>query len=126
MSDCSFPFSPATFSCGSHCATGCKVLTSPGSRHSCWIRMAIRLPFQTRTSKRFARASAGRRPIAAASYVQHGAASAVFSGPLAGLTGIVVRQRNSTRFVISFELLQRSVAVEIDAADLDPRAAAYA
>jgi transcription antitermination factor NusG len=50
----------------------------------------------------------------------------MLSGPLEGLTGIVVRQKNSTRFVISLELLMRSVAVEIDISDLDPRAVADA
>ena len=68
----------------------------------------------------------GRRPTQPHPYVQQGERVRLFSGPLAGLTGIVVRQRSSTRFVISLELLQRSVAVEIDAADLVPRAAAYA
>ena len=40
------------------------------------------------------------------------------SGPLAGLTGIVVRQKNGARFVVSVELIQRSVSLEIDSADL--------
>ena len=40
------------------------------------------------------------------------------SGPLAGLTGILVRQKGRTRFVISVDLIQRSVAVELDEADL--------
>jgi transcription antitermination factor NusG len=56
-------------------------------------------------------------------YLKRGQRVRVSNGPLAGLTGIVVRQRNRTRLVISFVLLQRSVAVEIDAADLDPHAA---
>src|SRR6516162_4006165 len=56
-------------------------------------------------------------------YLKRGQRVQVLNGPLIGFAGLVVRQRNSTRFVISFELLQRSVAVEIDAADLDPRSA---
>ena len=68
---------------------------------------------------------AGRRTMHPHCYAQHGARVRLLSGPLAGLSGIVVRQRNSTRFVISLELLQRSVTVEIDAADLDPRTTAY-
>jgi len=40
------------------------------------------------------------------------------SGPLAGLTGILVRQKSKARFIISLELIQRSVAVELDEADL--------
>lgn len=40
------------------------------------------------------------------------------SGPLAGLSGILIRCKSTTRFVVSVELIQRSIAVELDAADL--------
>jgi transcriptional antiterminator NusG len=53
--------------------------------------------------------------------VRRGQRVRMSSGPLEGLTGVVVRQKNRTRFVISLELLMRSVAVEIDRADFDPR-----
>jgi transcription termination/antitermination protein NusG len=59
--------------------------------------------------------------IAPHRYVRRGQRVRVMSGPLEGLTGIVLRQRNRTRFVISLELLMRSVAVEIDSADFDPQ-----
>ena len=38
----------------------------------------------------------------------------VLSGPLAGFSGIVVRQKNRTRFVVSFDVLERSVSVELE------------
>jgi transcription antitermination factor NusG len=38
----------------------------------------------------------------------------VKSGPLAGLEGILVRKKNLFRLVLSVELLQQSVAVEVD------------
>ena len=44
----------------------------------------------------------------------------VAAGPLAGLPGILVRRKKRTRFVVSVELIQRSVAVEIDEGDLAP------
>jgi transcription antitermination factor NusG len=44
----------------------------------------------------------------------------VNSGPLQGLEGIIVKQKNSTRFVVSVELLQRSVSVDLGAAELEP------
>jgi transcription antitermination factor NusG len=44
----------------------------------------------------------------------------VKAGPLAGLQGILVRRKKQTRFVVSVELIQRSVAVEIDEGDLVP------
>ena len=42
------------------------------------------------------------------------------SGPLQGLEGIILRRKNKTRFVLSFELIMRSVAVEIDETELMP------
>jgi len=61
--------------------------------------------------------------IAPHRYVRRGQRVRVLSGPLEGLTGTVLRQKNRTRFVISLELLMRSVAVELDSADFDPQAA---
>jgi transcription antitermination factor NusG len=42
----------------------------------------------------------------------------VKSGPLAGLEGILLRKKGSCRFVLSLELIQRSVAADIDIADV--------
>jgi transcriptional antiterminator NusG len=42
----------------------------------------------------------------------------VLSGPLAGLEGIVLRRKKQLRFVISLDLIMRSVAVEMNAANL--------
>ena len=53
-------------------------------------------------------------------YVQVGRRVRVMAGPLQGLEGIVVRKKNRVRFVISLDLIQRSAAVEVDAADLQP------
>jgi len=44
----------------------------------------------------------------------------VKSGPLAGIEGILVRRKSGLRFVVSVQLIQRSMAVEIDKADLEP------
>lgn len=42
----------------------------------------------------------------------------VQSGPLAGMEGIILRRKSRTRLVISFELIQRSMAVEVGEEDL--------
>jgi len=42
------------------------------------------------------------------------------SGPLAGLQGILVKRKNKSRFVVSVELIQRAMAVEIEGGDLEP------
>ena len=64
---------------------------------------------------------AQRHPLRPYHFVRRGERVRVLSGPLEGLTGIVLRQKNRTRFVISLELLMRSVAVEIDSSDFSPR-----
>lgn len=53
-------------------------------------------------------------------YLRAGRPVRVKSGPLGGLEGIVVRKKNGLRFVISLDLIMRSVAVEIDALELEP------
>ncbi len=51
-------------------------------------------------------------------YLQAGRRARVKSGPLQGLEGIILRRKNRTRFIVSFDLIMRSVAVEIDDIDL--------
>jgi transcription antitermination factor NusG len=43
----------------------------------------------------------------------------VKNGPLAGLQGILKKRKNQTRLVVSLELIQRAMAVEMDEADLE-------
>jgi transcription antitermination factor NusG len=42
------------------------------------------------------------------------------SGALAGMEGVVVRQKGGLRVVLTVELIMQSVAVEVDAAELEP------
>ena len=44
----------------------------------------------------------------------------VRSGPMQGLEGIIRRRKDKCRVIFSIELIMRSVAVEVDEADLDP------
>lgn len=44
----------------------------------------------------------------------------VIYGPLTGAQGILLRRRNNSRLVISIEAIMRSVALEIDEADVVP------
>jgi transcription antitermination factor NusG len=53
-------------------------------------------------------------------YLKAGRRVRVMSGPLKGLEGIILRRKNKTRFVLSFELIMRSLAVEIDETELMP------
>jgi len=42
------------------------------------------------------------------------------SGALAGLEGIVVRQKNSLRCVLTMDLIMQSISVEVDGTELEP------
>lgn len=53
-------------------------------------------------------------------YLQLGRRTRVVRGPLAGMEGIVVRRKNRSRLVLSFDLIQRSLAIEMDEGDLVP------
>jgi transcription antitermination factor NusG len=52
-------------------------------------------------------------------YLQRGRRVRVKAGPLAGIEGIFVRARNKCRIVISMDLIMRSIAVEVDRADVE-------
>jgi transcription antitermination factor NusG len=61
---------------------------------------------------------AGNRDVQPHPYVRCGQRVRVLGGPLAGFSGMVVRQKNRARFVVSLDVLERSVAVEMDDSDL--------
>jgi transcription antitermination factor NusG len=44
----------------------------------------------------------------------------ITGGPFAGLEGVLQRKKGTLRVVVSLELIQRSVAVDVDAADVRP------
>lgn len=52
-------------------------------------------------------------------YLTVGRRVRVKSGPLAGMEGILLRRKPKLRVVISIELIQRSVAVDTDLADVE-------
>jgi transcription antitermination factor NusG len=52
-------------------------------------------------------------------YLTVGRRVRVKAGPLAGVEGILVKRKNRARFVVSVELIQRAMAVEIGEADLE-------
>jgi transcription antitermination factor NusG len=53
-------------------------------------------------------------------YLTVGRRVSVKHGPLAGSQGILVRRKDKFRVVLSLELIMRSVAVEVDEADVEP------
>ena len=53
-------------------------------------------------------------------YLRVGRRVRVRSGPMEGLEGIIRRNKDKCRVVFSVDLIMRSVAVEVDEADLEP------
>lgn len=53
-------------------------------------------------------------------YLKEGRRVRIISGPMAGTEGLFVRRKQQTRLVVSISLIQRSVAMEIGEADVEP------
>ena len=53
-------------------------------------------------------------------YLQIGRRVRVCGGPFAGTEGILLRKKNHFRLVVSIDLIMRSIAVDMDAADVEP------
>lgn len=53
-------------------------------------------------------------------YLTVGRRVRIINGPLQGLEGILLRKRGDLRVVLSLDLIQRSLAVDIDIADILP------
>ena len=53
-------------------------------------------------------------------FLTNGRRVRVKTGLMAGLQGILKRRKSQARLVVSIELIQRAVSVEIDAADVEP------
>jgi transcription antitermination factor NusG len=43
----------------------------------------------------------------------------VVAGPLSGLEGVIVRREGDTRFVVSIDLIQRAIAINVEGLDLE-------
>jgi transcription antitermination factor NusG len=53
-------------------------------------------------------------------YLVAGERVRIRTGSMEGMEGILVRKKNELRVVLSLDLIQRSVAVEVDAEDVEP------
>ena len=53
-------------------------------------------------------------------YLKVGERVRIAAGSMAGVEGILVRKKNEFRFVLTLDAIMRSVAVEVDADDLEP------
>lgn len=68
------------------------------------------------TIRRGLSSSSGLRPHP---YLKAGRRVRIRSGPMAGIEGILVRRKERARVILSISLIQRSVAMEVDEADVE-------
>lgn len=61
-----------------------------------------------------------RMPYDPHPYLREGMRVQVQRGPLAGAEGVLVEKKKHYRLVINVDLIQKSVAVDIDSADVEP------
>jgi transcription termination/antitermination protein NusG len=68
------------------------------------------------------RAGLGQRGVEPHPYLVIGERVRIKAGPMTGLEGVLVRKKNNFRVVLALDVIMRSVAVEVDADDLEPAA----
>lgn len=66
------------------------------------------------------RGTAGSIVVQPHPYLKEGRKVRITSGPMSGAEGIFVRRKRESRLIISISAIQRSVAVEIGEADVEP------
>jgi transcription antitermination factor NusG len=68
------------------------------------------------------RSGLGQRKIEPHPYLVIGERVRIKAGPMTGMEGVLVRKKNNFRVVLALDVIMQSVAVEVDADDLEPAA----
>ncbi len=71
------------------------------------------------------RSGLGRRKIEPYPYLVIGERVRIKAGPMMGMEGVLIRKKNNFRVVLALEVIMRCVAMEVDAADLEPAAKSF-
>ena len=66
------------------------------------------------------RTALGLRKIAPHPYLVIGDRVRIKAGPMNGMEGVLVRKKNDLRVVLALDVIMQSIAVEVDADDLEP------
>jgi len=95
--------------------TGASVVTAPAVKRIV-ASAGHPLPVSADEIATLKRAVAAQVSLSPCEYFTAGTLVDIESGPLHGVQGLVVRSKGNDRLVVSVTMLQRSVAIEIDAA----------
>ena len=107
------PLFPGYVFCRFAYASRLPVLNTPGVRSVVGFANAP-APIADQEISRIQAIQASGLPAQPWPYVQVGQMARIEYGSLAGLEGVLIREKDSLRVVVSVELLQRAVAIEID------------
>jgi transcription antitermination factor NusG len=94
-----------------------RILEAPGVHSIVGVgREPISLPYEEMEALRRGVRSLNVEPHP---YLRTGEKVVIRRGPLEGMTGIVVRQKNNVRVILSIDLIMKSISVEVDGNDLE-------
>jgi transcription antitermination factor NusG len=100
-----------------HCKERVRVLELPGVHSIVGAgRQPIALPFGEIEALRSGMDLLNVEPHP---FLKSGEIVHICRGPLEGMTGIVARQKNSTRVILTLNLIMKSISVEVDGQDLE-------
>ena len=109
------PLFPGYVFCRFHYKQRLHVLNTPGVRSIVGFGAAD-VPVDDEAVESLQTLVASGRTIEPQAFLRMGGTVRITEGPLEGVRGTLVRERDAWRVVVNVELLQRSIAVEIDRA----------
>lgn len=110
------PLFPGYIFCRFDAQVRAPIVTTPGV-----IRVVDpHLPIPDSEIEAIQAVAASRVPASPCTYIKVGTRVEVIAGPLAGISGILVCNKNQYRLILSVTLVQNSISVEVDYADVRP------
>jgi transcription antitermination factor NusG len=113
LKELELPLFPGYVFCRFHPQHRTAILSTPGVRSIVSVGRSL-APIAGPEIEAIRRIAESSLPVEPWSYLEAGERLVIEQGPLRGLEGILLAVRGTCRLVVSIELLQRAVAVEVD------------